>query len=244
MHSGICGGVARNPLNELVHLAAAIVQPSGQPLLAGLQALPTRPGAELYKDVFCDVSAEGFKKDFALHSLRVEDPALILQRSWAEPCVEIVGISGGWGGDGVKAAIPPKASLKLNVRLNVSQDIVAVEQAVRAFVTERLPDARVSVFGKMNAFDGRLASPQREALRKAYYLGFGVNPAFGCVGGSIGVLSTLKNELHAQVMLPSLSSPSQGYHGKNEWYSWKRFEDGVAMYAVLLAELVAQHGVA
>mmetsp|Transcript_126602 Transcript_126602/g.369947 ORF Transcript_126602/g.369947 Transcript_126602/m.369947 type:complete len:501 (+) Transcript_126602:68-1570(+) len=238
VHSGICGGVARNPLNELVQLASEIATPSGVPRLQALQAPPSRVGRDLLDAVHGSVTAESFKQDFSLKSLRTEDPALILQRSWAEPIVEIVGISGGWTGSGVKAAIPPQASLKFNVRLVMPQTPDEVEDKVRAFIAEKLPDAQVSVFGKMMPFNGGLSDEHRRALRKAYMAGFGAAPAFGGVGGSIGVLSTLRSKFGVPVLLPSLSSPSQGYHGKNENYSWKRFENGAVMYAALLAELL------
>lgn len=241
VHSGICGGVARNPLNELVKLAADIVGPDGVPRIAALQTPALKKGSQLLADVYGSVTPESFKKDFSLHSLRTEDAALILQRSWAEPCVEIIGIGGGWTGDGVKAAIPAKACLKFNVRLVAPQTPDEVEQELKKYVWEQLPDAQVEAVGKMMPFDGRLSEGHRTALRRAYNVGFRISPAFGCVGGSIGVLGTLRGMLGVQVLLPSLSSPSQGYHGKNENYSWKRFEDGVVMYAALLSELMDQH---
>lgn len=256
VHSGICGGVARNPLNELVHLGTQIAGANGELLIPGCQTTPFKTGEQFLSDVFHRVSGESFKQDFSLKSLRSEDPAVILQRSWAQPCVEICGFSGGWSGDGVKNAIPPKASLKFNVRIVPPQSVEEVETAVRTFVAEKLgcqgpaaddtavTDGRgaivtVTAHGRMSPFDGRLTDTQRHALRLAYRLGFNTQAAFGCVGGSIGVLNTLQSQL-APTLLPSLSSPSQGYHGKNENYNWKRFEDGVVMYAGLLNLLVEE----
>lgn len=240
VHSGICGGVARNPLNELIALGASIVGKDGVPKLPAMQLPPVISGPDLIDNLGEGwVTADSFRKDFALRSMRTDDPALILQRSWAEPCVEIVGLSGGYGGVGVKTAIPARASLKINVRLVGSQDPDEIEREVRSFVAENVPDAEVSVMGKMKAFDGRLAPEHKVALKRAYQLGFGQVPGFGCVGGSIGVLPTLQSVLGVPILLPSLSSPSQSYHGKNENYCWQRFEDGVVMYVVLLADLIA-----
>merc|ERR1712137_488168 len=66
VHSGICGGVARNPLNELVKLASDIAAPSGLPNLQCMQVAPVKGGANLLEDVYRSVTSESFRQDFGL----------------------------------------------------------------------------------------------------------------------------------------------------------------------------------
>src|SRR6266540_4154806 len=110
-HSGLTGGVARNPLAELAAVLAACVDAkTGRVAIPGFYK-SVRPLGKADRAQFLE---SGFQvKPFAaahqLTKLRVRDRLEVMKRLWAEPTFEVHGFVGGYTGPGVKTSIPPRA---------------------------------------------------------------------------------------------------------------------------------------
>src|SRR6266540_4323419 len=109
-HSGLTGGVARNPLAELAAVLAACVDAkTGRVAIPGfyksVRPLGKADRAQFLKSGF---QVKAFAAAHQLTKLRVRDRLEVMKRLWAEPTFEVHGFVGGYTGPGVKTSIPPK----------------------------------------------------------------------------------------------------------------------------------------
>src|SRR5438105_1575726 len=192
-HSGLTGGVARNPLTELAAVLAACVDAkTGRVTIPGFYK-SVRPLGKTDRAQFL---RSGFQvKTFAaahqLTKVRVRDRMEVMKRLWAEPTFEVHGFVGGYTGPGVKTSIPPRAEAKVSMRLVPDQAPEVIFRQFKEYLRRLNPDVRVEVDGMLRPYAGTLGGPYAEAVRKALRFGFGKEPAFIREGGSIGAVVTI-----------------------------------------------------
>jgi hypothetical protein len=90
LHSGITGGVVRNPLAELMQVITACVDgTSGKILIPGFYD-EVEPLTADEERAFLDsgFSVETFKRDHHVTSMRETDPLEVMRRLWAMPTFE------------------------------------------------------------------------------------------------------------------------------------------------------------
>jgi acetylornithine deacetylase/succinyl-diaminopimelate desuccinylase-like protein len=233
LHSGITGGVVRNPLAELMQVVAACVDArTGQVLIPGFydDVEPLSP-AEERAFLNSGFSVETFQRDHQVSSLRETRPLEVMRRLWAMPTFEVHGVVGGYTGPGVKAAIPPRAEVKLSCRLVPNMTCAATMERTRNFISERFPDVEVHPEPGLDPFKGRTTGPLADAVRAALKFAFDVEPVFTREGGSIGAVPTMERVLGAPVVFLGLSLPEHGYHAPNEFFDWPQAEGGIAAFA-------------
>ena len=242
LHSGITGGVVRNPLAELMQVVCACVEArSGRVLIPGFydDVEPLTPAEEqAFRE--SGFSLETFKRDHQVASLRETDPLEVMRRLWAMPTFEVHGVVGGYTGPGVKAAIPPRAEVKLSCRLVPNMTCQKTFDRMRAFIMDRFPDVEVHAEPGLEPFKGRSSGPLADAVRAAYRFGFGSEAVFTREGGSIGAVPTMERILGKPVVFLGLSLPEHGYHAPNEFFDWEQAEGGIAAFAHFFAQLAQQ----
>ena len=233
LHSGVVGGAARNPLMELVKVVAELVDgETGQVKVPGFYDEVVPPGAaELEGWAKSGFAVETFKKDHMIFGMRTEEPLEVLKRVWGLPTMEVHGIVGGYTGPGLKAAVPPRAEVKMSCRLVPDMDGDRTIQRVKAFVQERFPDVEFHVEHGLAPFKGHTSGRYADAIRDAYQFAFGEPCAFTREGGSIGAVKTMEDVLGCEVYFLGLSLPSHGYHAPNENYDWEQAGGGIAAFA-------------
>ncbi|MAE71587.1 MAG: peptidase [Gemmatimonadetes bacterium] len=238
-HSGLTGGLARNPFAEIASLVS--------------QCADARTGAILIPGVYDDVrplddeeregfaasgwSAEAFRTAHRLNSLRSDDPADAMERIWARPTFELHGITGGYEGPGIMTAVPPRAEAKCSMRLVPDQKPERIFELVRTFVAQRNPDVEVVFDAKLEPFLGPRTGRYAEAAAAAVESAFGVRPAFTREGGSIGAVVTMQEKLGAPIVLMGLSLPEHNYHGVDENFSWRQASRGMVMFRGFLGRV-------
>jgi len=233
LHSGITGGVVRNPLAELMQAVSACVDGrTGEVLIPGFydEVEPLRPEEER-AFLASGFSVETFMRDHQVSSLRETDPLEVMRRLWALPTFEVHGVVGGYTGPGVKAAIPPAAEVKLSCRLVPNMTCERTLERIRAFIGERNPDIQIHPEAGLDPFKGRTSGPLADAVRAAYRFGFGVDAVLTREGGSIGAVPTMERVLAAPVVFLGLSLPEHGYHAPNEFFDWEQAAGGMAAFA-------------
>ncbi len=233
LHSGVVGGAARNPLMELVKVVAALVDgETGEVKVPGFYDEVVPPGpAELEGWANSGFTVETFKKDHMIFGMRTEQPLEVLQRVWGRPTMEVHGIVGGYTGPGLKAAVPPRAEVKMSCRLVPDMDGDRTIQRVRDFVQASFPDVEFHVEHGLAPFKGHTSGRYADAIRDAYRFAFGESCAFTREGGSIGAVKTMEDVLGCEVYFLGLSLPSHGYHAPNENYDWEQAGGGIAAFA-------------
>jgi acetylornithine deacetylase/succinyl-diaminopimelate desuccinylase-like protein len=233
-HSGLAGGVARNPVRELCLLVAEIhgarfwqagVVPPGPDEVAGFMQSGFDP--------------EYFKRSLGLEKVETEVPLEMMLRVWARPTFEPHGLVGGYTGPGLKTAVPSHAELKWSFRLAAGQDPAEIEQTLRRFVAAVNPDVEIVITGFLapysSGIDGRGAMAVREGMR----LAFGRPPVQVREGGSIGAVAQMAAKLGAPVAFLPLSLPEHGYHAPDEFFDWRQAEGGIRAFAHTFAALAS-----
>ena len=232
VHSGLTGGLARNPIGELAQLISKCYDAStGEVKIPGFydDVMPflEEEGKNFLKSGF---SVENFKKAHELLKLRTDDNLDGAKRIWALPTFEVHGITGGYSGPGVKTIVPYTAEAKLSMRLVPSQDPEKIAKLFEAFVKKECPDAEIVREGMLHPYVGTNTGAEAEAGAKAMKDAFGIEPAFVKEGGSIGAILSMKNVLGKNSMFLGLSLPEHGYHAINENFDWQQGSGGMKMF--------------
>lgn len=232
VHSGLVGGLARNPIGEIAKLISECYDAkTGEVKIPGfyddVQALSDEELNNFLKSGF---SVEGFKKAHELYSLRTDDMKDAVQRIWARPTFEVHGIVGGYSGPGVKTIVPHFAEAKISMRLVPKQDPEKVLACVTKFIKDRLPDCEIIKEGTLRPFLSNIDSPYNRMAAESMKFAFGKEPAFNREGGSIGAVVTMNQILGVPINFMGLSLPEHGYHAINENFDWQQASGGIKMF--------------
>jgi acetylornithine deacetylase/succinyl-diaminopimelate desuccinylase-like protein len=232
VHSGLTGGLARNPIGELAQVISECYDArTGEVKIPGFYD-DVRPlsDAELANFLKSGFSVDGFKKAHELHSLRTEDIKDAVQRIWARPTFEVHGIVGGYKGPGVKTIVPHDAEVKISMRLVPDQDPDKVLACVTKFIKEKCPDIEIIKEGTLRPFFSDPDNVFNKAAAESMKFAFGKDPAFNREGGSIGAVVSMHDELKVPIIFMGLSLPEHGYHAINENFDWQQASGGMKMF--------------
>lgn len=232
VHSGLVGGLARNPIGELAQLIAECYDArTGEVKIPGFYD-DVKPLSKEESENFAasGFSVDGFLKAHELKSLRTEDVKEATKRIWSHPTMEVHGIVGGYSGPGIKTIVPHQAEAKLSFRLVPDQDPEKITKLVRDFIKAKNPDVVVEEDGRLRPylgpFTGRFADAATQAMTEA----FGTKPAFVREGGSIGAVVSMQKVLNVPIIFLGLSLPEHGYHAINENFDWRQAGGGIKMF--------------
>ncbi|MBX9723716.1 MAG: M20/M25/M40 family metallo-hydrolase [Candidatus Obscuribacterales bacterium] len=239
VHSGLTGGLARNPIGELAQLISKCYDArTGEVKIPGfyddVNPFSEAEGKDFVKSGF---TVEGFKKAHELLKLRTDDALEGAKRIWAMPTFEVHGITGGYNGPGVKTIVPHAAEAKISMRLVPSQNPEKIAKLFEDFVKKELPDAEIVREGSLFPYVGDKDSAEAAAAATAMKEAFGIEPAFVREGGSIGAIVSMKNVLGKDSMFLGLSLPEHGYHAINENFDWQQASGGIKMFVAYFKAL-------
>lgn len=231
-HSGLVGGVARNPLMELCRLATAIDQSSFW------HAGVTAPD----QDEIAGFLEAGFDPDYFMHAhdlhhVTTRDPVEMMLRIWTRPTFELHGMPGGYTGRGTKTIVPDTASLKCSFRLVPDQDPMAIGDALVAFVRAANPEVEVELGGSFRPYRASTTGAVHAAIVDALHATTGRCPVTVREGGSIGAVPMIARELGIPVHFLPLSLPDHGYHAPNEYFDWRQARIGIGSFARVFTTL-------
>jgi acetylornithine deacetylase/succinyl-diaminopimelate desuccinylase-like protein len=232
VHSGLVGGLARNPIGELAKLISeAYDATTGEIKIPGFyDDVRKLDDAEMKNFVASGFSVDEFKRAHELKSLRTNDNGDAAKRIWAMPTFEVHGIVGGYSGPGVKTIVPHHAEAKISMRLVPDQDPEKAFKLLSDFVKSRNPDVVIEREGSLRPFLGDFSGPYAQAAKQAMTEAFGKEPAFVREGGSIGAVVSMQKVLNTPIMFLGLSLPEHGYHAINENYDWQQASGGMKMF--------------
>ena len=242
VHSGVAGGVARNPLLEISELLASCCDAAtGMVKIPGFYDGVKKPRkGELERSLAATgFTAEGFARDLGLTSIRPSLPTdLDVVKAFSlMPTFEVHGICGGYTGPGAKAIVPHRAEAKISMRLVLGQDPARIARLFREFVNRQNPDIRVTTFPALQPYLGDHRGPYARAARSAMRAAFGKEPAFTREGGSIGAVVAMDRILRVPISFLGLSLPSHGYHSRNEHFDWGQASGGIMMFLEYFKEI-------
>jgi len=230
LHSGTHGGIAFNPIHALVEILDKIRDETGSVTIPGfyddVKALSEGDRAK----IFLKFDAAQYEADFGAAATGGEQKYSILERGRTRPTVEINGINGGYYGEGFKTVIPAKATAKVSCRLVPDQDPAKIGSLVAEFLESQAPKGtKVTVHlhaGQGKAVRGDINSKAVKAFASAYEEVFGTSCQYIFSGGSIPIVTELKEACGGEVVMLGLGLASDCIHAPNEHFGVDRIEKG------------------
>jgi acetylornithine deacetylase/succinyl-diaminopimelate desuccinylase-like protein len=242
LHSGMYGGLARNPIHVLTRLLAGLHDAEGHVQVPGFYD----DVAELPDALRQQWQALAFDHGKYLGDVGLSLPAGEVERTplemiWSRPTAEVNGIWGGYTGAGFKTVLPGEAHAKVSFRLVSKQDPEKVLKSFRSWAESQIPADCEIVWH--DGIEGSPASvmeigdPAFEAARQALTDEWGRAAAFVGSGGSIPIAGYFKTELGMDAMLIGFGRDDDQIHSPNEKYDLECFHKGIRSWARVLARL-------
>ena len=241
LHSGLYGGMARNPLHVLSEILATLHDGNGCVQLPGfydeVRDIPLHLSAQ-WKSL--NFSHQSFLGAVGLRLPAGETAFSPLEHIWARPTCEINGVCGGYTGVGFKTVLPSQASAKISCRLVEGQNPEKIRAALREHVCSHLPaDCTVEFnsFGTSPAVVMPSEAPQFEIARAALTAEWEQEAAFTGCGGSIPVAGHFQDIIGVSPMLIGFAKDNDQIHSPNEKYDLQSFHKGIRSWARIIEAL-------
>jgi len=242
LHSGMYGGLARNPIHVMSRLLAGLHDEDGRVQVPGFYD----DVAELPDELRSQWQALAFDHAKYLGDVGLSLPAgetdrTPLEMIWSRPTAEVNGVWGGYTGAGFKTVLPSEAHAKVSFRLVSRQDPEKVLKSFRKWAEARIPADCEIVWH--DGIEGSPASvmeigdPAFEAARQALGEEWGRAAAFVGSGGSIPIAGYFKSVLGMDAMLIGFGRDDDQIHSPNEKYDLECFHKGIRSWARVLARL-------
>lgn len=241
LHSGLYGGSVKNPAVALCELLNAVIDADGKIQVPGFydDVLPLSETEReaLAKRPFCEKEA---LESIGIDAAFGEPEYTILERRGARPSFDINGLTSGYQGEGGKTIIPAAASAIFTFRLVPNQTPEKLTRSLEKFFRDRLPAGikmelvfQHGAGGMVVPLESRYVKAAAEGLKKA----FGREPIFIRDGGSIPIITEVKNRLGADLILAGFGLEEDGIHSPNEFFALRDFQLGIEASASMLLEI-------
>lgn len=242
LHSGMYGGLARNPIHVLTRLLAGLHDANGRVQVPGFYD----DVAELPDELRAQWQALAFDHGKYLGDVGLSLPAGEVDRTplemiWSRPTAEVNGIWGGYTGAGFKTVLPGEAHAKVSFRLVSKQDPEKILKSFRKWAEAQIPaDCEILWHDGIEGSPAsvmEIGDPAFEAARQALTEEWGRAAAFVGSGGSIPIAGYFKTVLGMDAMLIGFGRDDDQIHSPNEKYDLDCFHKGIRSWARVLARL-------
>lgn len=241
VHSGMFGGVVGNPIHALSSIINSFHDGNNKVAVDGfytnVEAISQREH-EICEKVNIE---EKEKKSLGVSDFVYEKEFLEVECASLRPTIEINGIEGGYCGDGVKTIIPSFAKAKISCRLVSNQEPLEIFELMKKHVDKHLPrgfsyDLKV-VEGGGKAFKVDIDSEDFKSYCNAFAEEFGQEPLPSFGGGSIGVVSHMRELLNKNILLCGFYENDALVHAPNENMRVENFFKGINVIAKFVGKI-------
>jgi len=256
LHSGLHGGVLRNPIQALAEICATLHTPDGRVNVPGFydEVLDVQPWErEELKKLQADEKA--YAEFLGIDAFYTTPGFSPFESVRFQPTLEFNGIGGGYQGEGTKTVIPSQAFVKISCRLVPNQQPGQIKQRLIDTIRSRTPKGvKVEIIDQHQADPyivvppGRSNTPpnQSPVLARAFRAAdaavtevWGRPPLYLREGGSIPIIADIKRVLGLDSVLLGLFLPEDNLHAPNESFMLSVMEKGIATSQRVLAAVVA-----
>lgn len=226
VHSGVYGGMMDNPINFLCHLIAKVKDQNGKILVPGFYD-DVVEYSESERSQFAEVFSKMPSKldvceEYQILNLVSEPGYKPYEGASIRPTFDVVGIKGGYQGEGMKTIIPNSASAKFTFRLVANQNPDKVQAQIVEYIKSIAPKTLNLEF----EFAENSGAAYATDLNSVYYQlaaasmeeSFGVKCLPVMCGGSIPVASMLKQHLNKETIFLGFGLEEDNIHSPNESY--------------------------
>jgi acetylornithine deacetylase/succinyl-diaminopimelate desuccinylase-like protein len=252
LHSGLHGGVLRNPIQALAEIIATLHTPDGRVNVPGFydDVLDVEPWEreELTK---LGADEREYKEFLGIEEFYTPPGFSPFESLRFQPTLEINGIGGGYQGEGTKTVIPSKAFAKISCRLVPNQNPDRIKQLVIDAIRARTPSGVTIGFVDQHKGDpyvvvppGRSNTPkdQSPVLARAFRATdaavsevWGKPPLYLREGGSVPIIADIKRVTGLDSILFGLFLPEDNLHAPNEGFSLEIMRRGTETTKRVLA---------
>ncbi len=254
LHSGLHGGVLRNPIQALAELCASLHTPDGRVNVPGFydDVLEVEPWEREELRKLGTKEAE-YREFLGIPAFYVPPGYTPFEAVRFLPTLEFNGIGGGYQGEGSKTVIPSKAMVKISCRLVANQKPEKIRPLLYAAIRARMPrDVTYRIIDQHEGTPYVVVPPDRSntpadqpaLLAKAFRTidtavteVFGHAPLYLREGGSIPIIADIKRVLGLDSVLFGLFLPEDNLHAPNESFNLRVMQKGMAVSAKVLAAL-------
>ena len=242
LHSGLFGGAVPNPAHLVAGLVAALHDEDGRVAVPGFYD-DVRPLTEAEEASMAAIPFDegAWQRMAGVGRLDGETGRSVLERIWTRPTCDVVGISVGYAGEGIKTVVPARGGFKVTFRLVPDQRPEAVAQAFTLWLRSLVPDGvevDVRPEGAVAPALTPVDHPAMAALCRAVERVWGAKPLFTRIGGS-GPEEALGRVLEAPVLYLGVALPDDRFHAPNERLVMDQFWKGLLAAGELWRELGA-----
>lgn len=239
LHSGVHGGVVKNPALEMARLLASLHNPDGSIAVKGFYDEVRAPSSEDRNLANDGPFPKNYEEIVGAPPNGGEAGYSAPERRGFRPTIEINGIHSGYGGPGSKTIIPSFAIAKISSRLVGGQDPSAAMKLIEEHLKAHAP-AGLKIDFPERGIGGPallLSSASPTVVRAAKVLKdiFAREPAYTWEGASIPVVSSLAALAGAEPILVGFGLEEDNIHAPNESFSLRQFEQGFLYASMFLS---------
>jgi acetylornithine deacetylase/succinyl-diaminopimelate desuccinylase-like protein len=236
LHSGLHGGVLRNPIQALAEILATLHTPDGRVNVPGFYdaVLDVHPWErdELRK---LGADEKAYARFLGIETFYTPPGYSPFEAVRFQPTLEFNGIGGGYQGEGTKTVIPSKAFAKISCRLVPNQVPNTIKQLVQDAIRARTPSGVKVEFVDQHKGDpyvvvppGRSNTPadQSPVLARAFRATeqavaevWGRPPVYLREGGSVPIIADIKRTTGLDSVMLGLFLPEDNLHAPNESFN-------------------------
>jgi acetylornithine deacetylase/succinyl-diaminopimelate desuccinylase-like protein len=254
LHSGLHGGVIRNPIQAVSELCASFHDSHGRVNIPGFydDVLDVEPW-ERQELARLGVSEEQYLAFLGAPAFYTPHGYSPFESLRFLPTLEFNGIGGGYQGVGSKTVIPSKAFVKISCRLVPNQDPARIRELVYKAIRERMPaDVSFRIIEQHNGTPYVVVPPDRSntpadqpprlanafrAVDASVKEVFGKPPLYLREGGSVPIIADIKRVLGLDSVMFGLFLPEDNLHAPNESFNLRVMRKGIESSERILAAI-------
>jgi len=242
LHSGLFGGIALNAAEVMTKLLAKMKDDKGRISVPGFYddvlSLDENERKIMTPPQHDEIAAA---QDIGMTAFHGEYGYSVTERKSLRPALDINGMWSGFTGEGSKTVIPAKAFAKVSSRLVPNQSPEKVFRCFEKFISENIPAGVKAdikyLFGALPVVT-KTEDPNVRFAAEAIKEGFGRPPVFIRSGGTIHIISEIKNTLEIPSMLIlGWGRPENGSHSPNECFYIEDFRNAVRSLCILFDKI-------
>lgn len=230
LHSGIYGGVVRNPAMAMVHLLSSLKGEDEVVKVKGFYDQVEDISKE-EKALIAEVPGENYRETTGVEETVSEQGYTAKEHMMARPTLEINGLFGGYQGEGTKTIIPAKATAKLTCRLVPGQDPDHIQQLVIEHLRQHVPNGvRLEIKKEPLSAKAYKVDPDHPLIQKAAESlteAFKKETVYIRMGGSIPVVERIESIYQIPVVLLGFGTPEDRLHSPTESFPLNSFDKGM-----------------
>jgi acetylornithine deacetylase/succinyl-diaminopimelate desuccinylase-like protein len=248
LHSGTFGGAAPNALHVLTEMVASLHDKDGRVAIPGFyDDVTLMSEEEKAKTEFPDALLKWALGNDGIKATPGEEGFGPFERTTVRPTLEVIGMWGGFQGEGVKTIVPKEAHVKIACRIVGNQEARKIQNLLRKHLESICPEYAEITF-KGGSFD--VAQPYSvgfdaptSVITKAVLEKTFVNTPvlFSKMGGTIPAMNLFQEKLNAESALLGFTEADNQLHAPNEFMRLSMYHKGREAYIRLMFEVSEHH---